>query len=114
MQELERYFTLSGDKTSAENVRRTYAQGGYKATLYWQIRDLERKSAKQYVSPVDLANLYAQLGQREKTLALLEEGYRQHSPKLLDLQNNSDFDFLHKDERYRSIIRRIGLPPSWE
>jgi TolB-like protein/DNA-binding winged helix-turn-helix (wHTH) protein len=113
IQELERYLTLSGDNTSAENMRRTYAQGGYKATLHWQIQDLERKSAKQYVSPVDLAELYAQLGQREKTLALLEEGYRQHSPQLLDMQNNSNFDFLHEDERYRSLVKQIGLPPAW-
>jgi TolB-like protein/DNA-binding winged helix-turn-helix (wHTH) protein len=114
VQELERYFTLSGENTSAENVRRTYAQGGYKPTLYWQIRDLERKSAKQYVSPVEMALLYAQLGQREKTLALLEEGYRQHSPQLLDIQNDPAYDFLHADPRYRSLIRRIGLPPAWQ
>jgi len=74
---------------------------------------MERKSAKQYVSPVPLANSYAQLGQREKTVALLEEGYRQHSPLLLDIQNDSAFDFLHSDERYRSIIARIGLPQAY-
>ena len=65
------------------------------------------------VSVVDLARLYGQLGQREKTLALLEEGYRQHSPLLLDIQNDCSFDFLHNDERYRSLIKRIGLPPAW-
>lgn len=54
-----------------------------------------------------------QLRQPEKTIALLEEAYRQHSPLLLDIQSDIDFDFLHKDERYRSLIRRIGLPPAW-
>jgi tetratricopeptide (TPR) repeat protein len=113
MQELERHLILSGDNASAENVRRAYSQGGYNAVLHWQIRDLEHKSASQYVSPFLLADLYGQLGQRKKTLALLEEAYRQHSPLLLDIQNDRDFDFLHTDERYRSIIRKTGLPPAW-
>jgi TolB-like protein/DNA-binding winged helix-turn-helix (wHTH) protein len=113
MQEQEQYLVLSGDKASAVGVRHAFEQGGYKAVLRWQIRDMEGKAAKQYVSPYSLATLYAQLGQREKTLALLEETYRQHSPLLFDIQNDPAFDFLHKDERYRSLIQKIGLPPAW-
>jgi hypothetical protein len=77
VQMLEQSFLLSGDKSSAENVRRTFEEGGYKAVVHWQISGMERKSKKQYVSPVQLAGLYAQLGQHERTLALLEEAYRQ-------------------------------------
>jgi len=113
VQRLGPYFLLQGDKSSAESVRRAFEQGGYNAVVHWEISDAERKSAKQYVSPVDLALLHAQLGQREKALALLEEGYRQHSPYMLDIQNDPAYDFLHTDERYRSLIRKIGLPPAW-
>jgi TolB-like protein/DNA-binding winged helix-turn-helix (wHTH) protein len=113
VQMLGPYFLLQGDKSSAESVRQAFEQGGYKAVVRWEISDTERKSTKQYVSPVDLALHHAQLGQREKTLALLEEGYRQHSPYMLDIQNDPAYDFLHTDERYRSIIRKIGLPPAW-
>jgi TolB-like protein/DNA-binding winged helix-turn-helix (wHTH) protein len=117
---LEQYITASGGdaprlgwKTSAEEVRRTWQKGGYNAVLHAQISDMERKSTKQYVSPVDLALLYAQLGQREKTLTLLEAGLRERNPNLLWIQCDPAFDFLHTDERYRAIIRRIGLPPAW-
>lgn len=110
---LARYYELTGDNDSAEALRRAFEQGGYRAVIEWQIRDLERKSATHYVSPVKLAGLYAQLGQREKAIALLEEGYRQHSPMLLDIQNDGRFDVLHADSRYRSLIRKIGLPPAW-
>jgi hypothetical protein len=113
MQERERCLTLSGDNASAENVHRAYIQGGYKAVLHWQIRHLEHQSRSQYVSPFLLANLYGQLGQRKKTLALLEDAYRQHSPLLLDIQNNPAFDFLHTDARYRAIIHKISLPPAY-
>jgi TolB-like protein/DNA-binding winged helix-turn-helix (wHTH) protein len=117
---LEQYIAASGQdaprlewKTSAEGVRRAWERGGYNAVLHAQISDLEQKSATQYVSPVDLALLYAQLGQGEKTLALLDAGLRERNPNLLWIQCDPAFDFLHKDERYRSIIRKIGLPPAW-
>ncbi len=109
----EQCMALMGDKASAEGVRRAFQQGGYTAVLRWQIRDMEHRAATQYISPVDLAYAYAQLGEREKTLALLEEGYGQHSPSMLDIQNDSAFDFLHADQRYRSLVQKIGLPPAW-
>jgi TolB-like protein/DNA-binding winged helix-turn-helix (wHTH) protein len=38
------------------------------------------RARKAYVSPVDLALIHAQLGDREQTLSLLEQGVREHSP----------------------------------
>jgi hypothetical protein len=110
---LERSLISINDKPTAEGIRRAFAQGGYQAARRWQIADAEKKAKSQYVSPMLLANLYAQLGQREPTLALLEAGFRDRDPRLLDVQNDPAFDFLHSDERYRTIIRRIGLPPAW-
>jgi hypothetical protein len=62
---------------------------------------------------VDVALLYAQLGDRERTLSLLDEGFREHSPRLLWIQTDPAFDFLHSDARYRSLVERIGLPPAF-
>jgi TolB-like protein/DNA-binding winged helix-turn-helix (wHTH) protein len=112
-QEWEKIMLLMGDKAegiSAATIRRAYEKGGYKAVLLQNVSYLKQKSATQYVSPVDLALQYAQLGRREETLALLEEGYRQHSPLLLWMQCDPAYDFLHGEERYRSIIKGIGLP----
>ncbi len=112
-QEWETIVRLSGDKDTAAIIHQEFEKGGYKALLLWQINNLKQKSTKRYVSPVNLALQYAQLGQKEQTLSLLEEGYRQRSPLLLWIQNDPAYDFLHSDERYRSIIKRIGLPPAW-
>jgi TolB-like protein/DNA-binding winged helix-turn-helix (wHTH) protein len=112
-QELEKYQALTGNKAAATNIRLAFEQGGDPSVLRWRISDLTRQSSKHYVSPVELAVLYAQLGRREETLSLLEEAMRQHSPFLLWIQNDPAFDFLHSDERYRSLIRRIGLPPAY-
>jgi tetratricopeptide (TPR) repeat protein len=110
---LEKVLQLSGDKASAEAIRHQFERGGYRAVALWQLNYYKAQATKQYVSPVDLAVLSAQLGNREETLALLEEGYRQHSPGLLWIQIDPAFDFLHSDDRYRSIIQGIGLPPTY-
>jgi TolB-like protein/DNA-binding winged helix-turn-helix (wHTH) protein len=115
-QEWEKLMTLVGDKgegISATTIRTAYEKGGYKAALLQNASYLKQRSATRYVSPVDLALQYAQLGRREETLALLEEGYRQHSPLLLWIQCDPAYDFLHGEERYRSIIKGIGLPPAY-
>lgn len=109
VQELGKLQELTGDKAAA-NIRLAFEQGGYPAVLRWLISDLTRQSSKRYVSPVGLPVLYAQLGRREETLSLLEEAARQRSPHVLWMQKDPGFDFLRSDERYRSLIRRSGLP----
>ena len=112
-QEMAKMFSLESDEQSAASVRRAYQQGGFKAVMSWQLNFLENNATTQYVSPVELAYCHAELGHRQEALALLEEGYRQHAPALLWIQDYPAFDFLRADERYRSIIKRIGLPPAY-
>ena len=112
-QELEKSVLLQGWTNSAAAIHRQFERGGYKAVVVGQVDYYKKLSEKQYVSPLQRATYNAQLGRREETLALLEEGYQQHDPELLWIQNDPAYDFLHGDERYRSIIRRIGLPPAY-
>ncbi len=110
---LEKGLSLSGEKSSAEDVRRAFQKSGYKGIVAWQIKSLEMRSTSHYVSPMDFAPWYAQLGRREKTLSLFEEAFRQRSPQLLYIQCDPAYDFLHAEPRYRSLIQRIGLPPAY-
>jgi TolB-like protein/DNA-binding winged helix-turn-helix (wHTH) protein len=107
----EKSLLLSNDSKSAASIKRAYQQGGYRALVSWQLNQLQIKSKSQFVSPFDQAILYAQLGDREKTVALLEQSFRKRSPELVFLQCDPEFDFLHADPRFRSLAQRIGLPP---
>jgi TolB-like protein/DNA-binding winged helix-turn-helix (wHTH) protein len=112
-EEWEKVMQLLGDNgngISAATIQRAYAKGGYRAVLLEQLNYLKQKSTTQYVSPLDIALQYAQLGDKEKTLSFLEDGYRERSPLLVWIQTDPAYDFLHGDERYRSIIERVGLP----
>ena len=107
------WLELTGRPSAGSQVRAAFARGGHTAVLDWQLRDLRTRSAMQYISPVDFADIEASLGQREEALRDLEAGLEQHSPFLLWIQDNPAFDFLHSDPRYRAVIARIGLPPAY-
>jgi TolB-like protein/DNA-binding winged helix-turn-helix (wHTH) protein/Tfp pilus assembly protein PilF len=111
--EWQRVATLQGFASYPAVIRREYARGGYKAVVRERINYMTTRPLSQYVSPVDLALLYAQLGDRGRTLALLEQGYQQRTPEILWIQCDPAYDFLHADPRYRSLIQRIGLPPEY-
>ncbi|WP_058189218.1 winged helix-turn-helix domain-containing protein [Terracidiphilus gabretensis] len=109
----EDMFSARGDEVSASSVRRAFAEGGYTAVVRWNLADLKKQSLQHYVSPVLLALAHAQLQQREETLNSLEEAYRSRDPLLLWVQDDPAYDFVHSDERYRSVIKGMGLQPAY-
>jgi TolB-like protein/DNA-binding winged helix-turn-helix (wHTH) protein len=99
----------SGDAQEAADGRKAYQEGGARGYIRWQLRRREIAAKSYYVSPVELAGYHAQLGERNPTLALLEEGYRQRA-HILWIQDDPAYDFLSADPEFRSIIKRIGRP----
>ena len=108
-----RWHVVTGDPQSAVNLRRAYDQGGARGFIRWQLGRRLTQSKDRYVSRVELASYYAQLGDKERTLALLEEGYRQHSTDIFWIQRDPAFDFLDSEPRYRAITQHPGLPPTY-
>jgi tetratricopeptide (TPR) repeat protein len=109
----QKMLQSTGRRDSVAAVQRAFQRGGYRAFVQWELNNLRETSRTHYVPPSDLAALCAELGDREHTLALLEEGYGQHSPRELWIQTDPSFDFLHADPRYRSLIQKMGLPPMY-
>jgi TolB-like protein/DNA-binding winged helix-turn-helix (wHTH) protein/Tfp pilus assembly protein PilF len=106
-----RWHILTGDPKSAVNLRHAWDRGGARGFVRWQLDQRLLQSKSRYVSPVELASYYAQLGEKERTLALLEEGYRQHSTDTLWIQEDPAYDFLHSDSRFRAIVQKTGVAP---
>jgi TolB-like protein/DNA-binding winged helix-turn-helix (wHTH) protein len=108
-----RWHILMGDPQSAASLRRAWDRNGARGFVRWQLGRRLLQSKSIYVSPVELASYYAQLGDKERALALLEEGYRQHSTDTLWIQEDPAYDFLHADPRFRSIVLKTGVPPTY-
>jgi TolB-like protein/DNA-binding winged helix-turn-helix (wHTH) protein/tetratricopeptide (TPR) repeat protein len=112
VREWETSLQLSGDPRSALAVHRAFERGGITAVLEWHLSDLQKKAARRYVSPLDLAYACAQLKRKDETLHYLEEAYKDRAPWLVRVQSHPDFDFLHSDPRYQAIVKRMGLFPA--
>ena len=109
----EKWHLVTGDPQSAKALRRAYNQGGARGFVRWQLSRRLEQAKTQYVSPIELASYYGQLGDKDQTLAHLEEGYRRHSTDARFLQEDPSYDFLHNDPRYRDLIHKIGQPQSY-
>nr|MBA3633327.1 tetratricopeptide repeat protein [Acidobacteriota bacterium] len=67
-------------------------------------------NSESYVSPGELAVLYAALGECEQAFASLENAYAAHDLQLQYLSVDPAFDSLRDDSRFQDLLRRIGFP----
>jgi TolB-like protein/DNA-binding winged helix-turn-helix (wHTH) protein/Flp pilus assembly protein TadD len=111
--ELEKAALLESDKPGEAAIRNAFEKGGYEGIIRLQLTALNSRAQKEYVSPLQLADQYAQLGLKEQAIHFLEEAYKERSPRLVWLQSWPAYDFLHSDQRYQNIVRQIGLPPAF-
>jgi TolB-like protein/DNA-binding winged helix-turn-helix (wHTH) protein len=109
----EKAWTESGDATGAQAFHRAFERGGESAAEQLRLKNILERARKQYVSPYEIANQYALLGDKEHALKFLDVAYRERSPWLPFLQKEPVFDFLHADPSYRTLVAKIGLPPAY-
>jgi serine/threonine-protein kinase len=63
-----------------------------------------------YLDPMTLALAYVGLGENEKALQWLEEGYKQHARFMIFLKSLHQFDGLRFDPRFRDLMRQMNFP----
>ena len=73
------------------------------------IERLRSLSSQRYVASFDLALAWLGLGDRERTLASLEQAFQERSPRLLFLEVEPRFDPLRSEARFQALLRRAGL-----
>ena len=74
------------------------------------LRDLLQRARSQEDLTIELAKVYAQLGENDRAFAWLEKAYRNRTGSLILLNPVPDFQTLHHDPRFADLDRRIGLP----
>jgi eukaryotic-like serine/threonine-protein kinase len=93
------------------SVGYVYARSGRRSEAESVLAELKELSKKRYVSPVDVAAIYAGLGERDQAFAWLGKGSAEHSVGMLSLKVNPRFEVLRADPRFTDLLRRIGLSP---
>jgi len=95
--------------TSPDDLEKAYSTAGEKGLEQaWQ-HSIENSKA-DYQSPILLAELYAQQGDKDKAFYQLEKAYRARDYEVLVIKIDPWLESLHADPRFADLIRRIGLP----
>jgi len=87
-----------------------YALSGNAAKAREILADLEKRSAKAFISPASMALVPAALHDNGRALDLLERAYRERDFELINLLGAKTFDALRAEPRFRELKQKIGLP----
>jgi len=109
--ELQKSLTLSGDSSQNEAcLGQAYGLWGRKSQANAILEHLKIRSKQTYVSPSDLALVYAGLGETDHALELLEQAYEQRLPSIVNLKVDPSLDNLRSSPRFQNLLRRVGFP----
>ncbi len=113
IQEFEADAQLEGDKNALELAaafNAGYRSGGWPSALHNGIEVSLAQSKTGYLPPYRIAELYADLGDKEHAFEWLNIAYQQRGHLLYGIRTDFAFDFLRTDPRYAELVRKIGLP----
>ena len=111
--ELEDAFRLRGNQEEVKEIQQAFEKHGGNGIMEWRLARAHRFQQREYVPAFAFATYLAYLNRREEALKMLEAAYSEHGPDLVWIQMTPELDSLHSEERYRAIVRNIGLPPAY-
>jgi tetratricopeptide (TPR) repeat protein len=94
------------EQAQAEEIARTFERSGFKALL----RDCGESYRKSNLLET-AARCYAQAGQKDMAIALLQECFEHRCSDLVSLNVEPDFDSLRDDWRFQALVRQIAPAP---
>jgi len=108
--ELRKASELEGSPKNLAALGHAYAMAGKRAEALKVLEELRELAKRRYVSPHEIALVYAGLGDKEQAVRWLEKAYADRSGALIQPNIESRFDALRQDARFAALIKRIGLP----
>ena len=85
------------------------AKSGETEAAHQAIEWLLEMSAQSYVSPFDIAIIFAGLSDVEQTLLWLENAFDERSVLMPFLKCDPYFDAARTDSRFQNLLRRVGF-----
>jgi serine/threonine protein kinase/tetratricopeptide (TPR) repeat protein len=115
IQEYQTYAQLAGDKNIAEYAAALdsgFRSGGWPSAAHKGIEVLlaQRKAKTNYLAPYEIAELYADIGDKDHTFEWLNNAYQERCILLVGLRTDPTLDSLRSDPRYAELVRKIGFP----
>jgi DNA-binding winged helix-turn-helix (wHTH) protein/tetratricopeptide (TPR) repeat protein len=86
-----------------------YAVSGRRSEARQTLVDLKALSSRKYVTPYGVALVHAGLGDADQAFAWLDRAVADRANWLVWLKLDPRFDNLHRDPRFNTLLRRVGL-----
>jgi tetratricopeptide (TPR) repeat protein len=111
---LRKAYELSGEEHGGQLLSAARTEKDYEnaqvAVAWDQLGILQDLAKERYVSPLDFARLYAQVGEREKAFEGLQIALNERSLGLVWLKVDRAWDRIRDDARFAAIVQRVGIP----
>jgi eukaryotic-like serine/threonine-protein kinase len=107
------YGQLYGDKKQSEfasALERGFGFAGWKGALTKGIEIRQAQRETSYSSAYKIAQLYADLGNKDQAFKWLDTAYRERDFNLIGLNTDFLLDPLRSDPRFAELVRKVGLP----
>lgn len=109
-----RGHAAAGDDSLRDVLATAHGAEGYRqierSTAGQQLEALKSREAGAYVSPLDFARAYAQLGDKERAFGYFDTAFADRAPGLVFLKVDRAWDTIRDDPRFLKAVRRVGLP----
>jgi serine/threonine-protein kinase len=110
--ELKLAYSVNDNPQVLASLGHVYAASGRRAEAQKIVADLLDTSRQRYVSPYDVATVFAGLGDNEKAMEWLEKAFEHRSGWLaLWIKVDPKFDELRSNSRFQDLLRRVGHQP---
>ncbi len=86
-----------------------YRNSGIKGFYEKSLEIALEQSKKGYISPWNIAQIYARLGKKDEAFSWLEKAYEDHSILVAYLRADQAFESLRSDPRYHALLKKVGL-----
>ena len=109
-----RAHEAAGDDSQLDVLKTARGADGYRqiqmAAAQLELEALRGRAAAGYVSPLDFASAYAQLGDRERAFSYFDAAFADRATGLVFLKVDRAWDAIRDDPRFTAAVRRVGLP----
>jgi tetratricopeptide (TPR) repeat protein len=111
--EMKAYGQLSGDRNLSDfafGMEQGFHSAGWKGALIKGIQTRQAQRKTRYSSPYGIAQLYAELGDKEQAFRWLNTAYQERDAALAGLKTDFSLDSIRSDPRFAELVRKVGLP----
>ena len=104
---------LSGDPNESEfasALEQGFRSAGWKGALTKGIEARQAQRKTGHSSAYEIAELYADLGDKDQAFRWLSTAYQERDSGMLALKTDFLFDPIRSDPRFAELVRKVGLP----